>query len=84
MIFCNRDGTHGCVKILYPSSRVHALPITLSQVTFILRRLSQEGLVEKVDGYYYALSRKSALWDIAKNSSPKEIMDFLWELTMEG
>jgi len=22
MIFCNRDGTHGCVKILYPSSRV--------------------------------------------------------------
>ena len=22
MIFCNRDGTHGCVKILYPSRRV--------------------------------------------------------------
>ena len=22
MIFCNRDNTHGCVKILYPSSRV--------------------------------------------------------------
>ncbi len=22
MIFCNRDGTHGCMKILYPSSRV--------------------------------------------------------------
>jgi hypothetical protein len=22
MIFCNRDDTHGCVKILYPSSRV--------------------------------------------------------------
>jgi hypothetical protein len=22
MIFCNRDGTHGCVKVLYPGSRV--------------------------------------------------------------
>jgi len=22
MIFCNRDGTHGCIKILYPGSRV--------------------------------------------------------------
>ncbi len=22
MIFCNRDGTHGCVKILYPSRKV--------------------------------------------------------------
>jgi hypothetical protein len=68
----------------YGLLRVHALPITLSQVTFILRRLSQEGLVEKVDSYYYALSRKSVLWNIAKNSSPKEIMDFLWEVTMEG
>jgi len=27
MIFCNRDGTHNCIKILYPSSRVsHKLP----------------------------------------------------------
>jgi hypothetical protein len=68
----------------YGLLRVHALPITLSQVTFILRRLSQEGLVEKVDSYYYALSRKSPLWSIAKNSSPKEIMDFLWEVTMDG
>jgi hypothetical protein len=63
--------------------RVRTVPVVLSQTSYILRRLSQEGLVEKVDGYY-ALSRKSVLWDIAKNSSPKEIMDFLWEVTMEG
>jgi hypothetical protein len=63
--------------------RVRTLPIVLSQTTYILRRLSQEGLVEKVDSYY-ALNRKSPLWSIAKNSASKEIMDFLWELTMEG
>ena len=67
----------------YGLLRVHALPITLSQVAYVLHRLAKEGLVEKVDGYY-VLSRKSVLWDIVKNSSPKEIMDFLWELTMEG
>jgi len=64
--------------------RVRTLPIVLSQTSYILRRLSQEGLVEKVDSYYYALSRKSVLWGIAKNSSPKEIANFLWEVTMEG
>ena len=68
----------------YGLLKVRALPIVLSQVSYILRKLRQEGLVEKVDSYYYALSRKSVLWGIAKNSTPEEIANFLWEITMEG
>jgi len=68
----------------YGLLRVRTLPIVLSQVSFILRKLSREGLVEKVDSYYYALSRKSVLWDVIKNSTPEELANFLWELTMEG
>jgi hypothetical protein len=63
--------------------RVYALPIVFSQVRFVLERLKEEGLVDKADGYY-TLSNASQLWSIARNSTPEEIANFLWELTMEG
>jgi len=63
--------------------RVYAHPIVFSQVRFVLERLKEEGLVDKADGYY-TLSNTSPLWSIARKSTPEEIANFLWELTMDG
>ena len=67
----------------YGLLKVRALPVVLSQVAYVLHKLSSEGLVARENGYY-ALSRGSTLWNIVKNSTPEEIANFLWELTMEG
>jgi hypothetical protein len=69
----------------YGLLKVHALPITLSQVSYILHKLRDVGLIDRVDGIY-VLSRTSQLWDLAKNSSPNELAEFLLEtiMTMEG
>jgi hypothetical protein len=63
--------------------RVYAFPIVFSQVRFVLERLKEEGLVDKADGYY-TLCNASPLWSIARKSTPQELAEFLWELTMEG
>jgi len=64
---------------------VHTPAIIRTQVSYILRKLKEAGLIDKVDGVY-ALPKTSPLWDIAKNSSPRELAEFLFEtiMTMEG
>jgi len=69
----------------YGLLKVKALPITLSQVSYILHKLSEAGLINKVDSVY-TLSRESPLWSVAKNSTPNELAEFLLEtiMTTEG
>ncbi len=64
---------------------VHTPAVIRTQVSYILRKLKEAGLIDKVDGVY-ALPKTSPLWDIAKNSSPRELAEFLFEtiMTMEG
>jgi hypothetical protein len=64
---------------------VHTPAVIRTQVNYILRKLKEAGLIDKVDGVY-ALPKTSPLWDIAKNSSPRELAEFLFEtiMTMEG
>jgi hypothetical protein len=62
------------------------MPATIrSQVSYILRKLRDAGLLSNVGGVY-ALPKTSPLWDIAKNSTPAELAEFLFEtiMTMEG
>jgi hypothetical protein len=64
---------------------VHTPAIIRTQVSYILRKLREAGFIDKVDGVY-ALPRTSPLWDIAKNSTPSEFAEFLFEtiMTLEG
>jgi hypothetical protein len=64
---------------------VHTPAIIRTQVNYVLRKLKEAGLIDKVDGVY-ALPKTSPLWDIAKNSTPIEIAEFLFEtiMSMEG
>ena len=64
---------------------VHTPAVIRTQVNYILRKLKEAGLIDKVDGVY-ALPKASPLWDIAKNSSPVELAEFLFEtiMTLEG
>ena len=64
---------------------IHTPAVVLTQVNYVLRKLKDAGLIDKVDGVY-ALPRTSPLWDIAKNSTPRELAEFLFEtiMTMEG
>jgi len=64
---------------------VHIPAIIRTQVSYVLRMLKNAGLIDKVDGVY-ALPKTSPLWDIAKNSAPIELAEFLFEtiMTMEG
>jgi len=64
---------------------VHTPAVIRTQVNYILRKLKEAGLIDKVDGVY-ALPKTSPLWGIAKNSTPRELAEFLFEtiMTMEG
>ena len=64
---------------------VHTPAVIRTQVNYILRKLKEAGFIDKVDGVY-ALPKASPLWDIAKNSTPRELAEFLFEtiMTMEG
>lgn len=64
---------------------VHTPVAIISQVNYILRKLKEAGLIDKLVGVY-ALPKTSPLWDIAKNSTPRELAEFLFEtiMTMEG
>jgi hypothetical protein len=65
----------------YGLLKVRTLPIVLSQVTYILHKLRDVGLIDKMDGAY-VLSRASQLWDVAKHSTPQELAEFLLEVIM--
>jgi hypothetical protein len=64
---------------------VHVPFVIATQVSYVLRKLRDAGLIDKVNGIY-ALPRTSPLWDIAKNSTPSEFAEFLFEtiMKMEG
>ena len=64
---------------------VHTPVAILTQVNYVLRKLKEAGLIDKVDGVY-ALPKTSPLWDIAKNSTPGELAEFLFEtiMSLEG
>jgi len=64
---------------------VHTPVVIITQVNYILRKLKEAGLIDKVDGVY-ALPKTSPLWDVAKNSTPRELAEFLFEtiMTLEG
>ncbi len=53
MIFCNRDGTRGCVKILYPSRKV-AFDASFELVDIGLSKALGDG-VDVVDCLNYVL-----------------------------
>ncbi len=53
VIFCNRDGTHGCVKILYPSRKV-AFDASFEFVDIGLSKALGDG-VDVVDYLNYVL-----------------------------
>jgi len=64
---------------------VHVPAVIRTQVSYVLRKLRDARLIDKVNGVY-ALPRASPLWDIARNSTPSEFAEFLFEtiMTMEG
>jgi len=64
---------------------VHAPAVIRTQVSYVLRMLKNAGLIDKVNGVY-ALPKTSPLWDVAKNSTPTELAEFLFEtiMTLEG